>query len=131
MIVVERLFPGTSLATEVWVSESVKEAIAQYALTERTQGEFLKKLNYWANRGFASLEGRGCPIRHEWDGIYRVGMYATLFRIYGFYEGARKAEFIAVTSTTKREQRLRPADKNQINEASRIKTENDWHRMEE
>lgn len=109
----------------------MREAIGEYAPTERKQGTFLKKLKYWATAGFARFEGPKDPIRHEWDEIYRVGMYATLFRIYGFYEGPRKSEFIAVTSTTKREQGLRPADKNQINEASRIKTEKDWHRRED
>ena len=131
MILVERLFPGTSLKTEVWVSDSVREAIGDYTRTEKHPGTFLKKLKHWATAGFATCEGQRNPIRHEWDGIYRVGKHATLFRIYGFYEGPNKAEFIAVTSTTKRGQKLTTADENQINEASRIKVEKDWHRRED
>jgi hypothetical protein len=127
MILVERLFPGQSLQTEVWVSDSVREAIADYSQVET----FLQKLEYWAKGGFGHFEGSKNPIRNERGGIFRVGLYGTLFRIYGFYEDARRSSFVAVTHTTKREQGLRPADKKAIKEAARIRDDEDWHRQEE
>lgn len=132
MVLVARLFPSSALRTVVWVSDTVREAIGEYTGTERKQGAFLKKLHLCATAGFAKYEGdEKCPIRYEWDGVYRVGLHADLFRVYGFYEDPRKTSFIAVDALMKKGQKLTRHEKDRINEVARVKRTGDWSRKED
>lgn len=101
-------------------------------IAEEAPEPFLAKLNYAARYGFWALEGkRNALIRPEWDEVYRFGMHANLFRVYGFYEAANKRSFIAVDAFTKKGQRLRSAERDRITEVGRVKRENDWRKREE
>lgn len=128
MILVERLFPDASnLKTEVWLSGSVRETIA-----EQAPEPFLAKVNYAARSGFWELEGKKkALIRPEWDEVYRIGMHANLFRVYGFYEAANRRSFIAIDAFTKKRQRLRRVERDRITEVGRVKREDDWRKREE
>ena len=133
MILVARLFPGSrDLETDVWVSDEVREALGEYSPTGKKPGFFLQKLQYWARGGFAKFEcKKGCPIRPEWDGVYRIGLHGDLFRVYGFYDGPTKSMFIAVDALMKRGQKPTKAEKQAIDEVARVKRDGDWHRREE
>ncbi len=128
MILVERLFPDAgNLKTEVWISDSVRETIA-----EQAPEPFLAKLNYAARSGFWELEGkRNALIRPEWDEVYRIGMHANLFRVYGFYEAANKRSFIGLDAFTKKGQELRAAERSRITEVGQVKRESEWRKREE
>ena len=132
MILVARLFPRSDLGTEVWVSDTVRERIGEYTAAERKQGAFLKKLELCATAGFAKYEGdTKCPIRYEWDGVYRIGLHADLFRVYGFYEDPSKRSFIAVDALIKKGQKLTRHEKDRINEVARVKETEDWSKRED
>ena len=132
MILVARLFPRSDLRTEVWISDTVREAIGEYHKIERKPGSFLAKLQLCATAGFANYEGdKKCPIRYEWDGVYRIGLHADLFRVYGFYEEPNKRSFIAVDALIKKGQKLTRHEKDRINEVARVKETKDWFRRED
>ena len=130
MVVVEPLFAGDDFRTSVWISPSVKKGFAELAKRDRTTaGRFLKKLEYYARKGFGSSEGgKGAPIRHEWEGVYRVRLHESLFRIIGFYEGRDKRLFIAMECFKKRGDDLSPSDRDRINAVVNVKLCGDWRK---
>ena len=133
MIIVDNLFPDErQLQTEIWVSDAVREEIAKHTKLERPKrGFFLKKLKYYARAGFAEFEGdKQSPIRYEWRGVYRVGLYGNLFRIYGFYFGPKKSCFITADAFTKKRGKLNPSEKDRINEVVKIRENKQWHKRE-
>ncbi len=130
MVVVEPLFAGGDFRTTVWISPSVKNGFAELSKKDRTTaGRFLKKLEYYARTGFGSFEGdRGAPIRHEWDGIYRVALHNSLFRLVGFYEGQDKSLFVVLDSFKKRGQELSSSERERINAVGVVKRNRDWRK---
>ena len=133
MIIVESLFPDEHhLQTEIWVSDAVREAIAQHTRSERPKsGFFLKKLKYYATGGFAEFEGdEKSPVRYEWGGVYRVGLHGKLFRVYGFYIGPKKLCFIAADAFLKKAGKLRPSEKDRIDEVVKIREKKQWRKRE-
>jgi len=81
--------------------------------------------------GFALHErGDHPPVRHEWNGVYRIGFVDSKFRIIGFYEdGKGTTEFIAIDAFHKSGQGLSAKERARINEVARVKQEHDWRKV--
>ena len=92
----------------------------------------LNKLQHFAKTGFRPYEGEKRPIRHEWDGVYRIAHKPdTLFRICGFYEDELgKTSFIAMDAFTKKGKKLTQRDRDRINDVVRIKNQQLWQKSE-
>jgi hypothetical protein len=88
---------------------------------------FLKKLKHYAENGFDRFEGRSSPIRHEWDGVWRVAHSASLFRVIGFYDKGKES-FIAMDSFWKRGQSLSKPQRAQIDKVAEIKATSNWRK---
>jgi hypothetical protein len=126
---VEDLFEGMPCKTRLWVSPEALQGISDYlAKRPDEQGPLMKKLRYWTQAGFVHQEGVGEPIKHEWDGAYRIGW--GLFRIVGFYEDETKANFIAVDAFLKKKQKLSGPERARIDEVARVKRDGDWKRKQ-
>jgi len=122
MYLVDRLFDDdVPVETVVWVSEGVRAAIRHYLKKDRRSAQkVLVKLKYYAEAGFRLFEGPRRPVKHEWDGVYRVGEPGLLFRIVGFYEGGNRRSFIAIEAFEKSGQNLRPSEKDRINNVANV-----------
>lgn len=75
------------------------------------------------------FEGNNLIIRHEWGGIYRFGLYSSLFRIYGFYEDVSRSSFIAIDAITKGKQKLNKAERKRIENVLEVKINHNWRRV--
>ena len=135
MYEVDDLFEGMECRTRVWVSQKAAAAILEHDRRRGKRrkadprGEFLQALERYAANGFAHYEGaQGRPIRHEGDGVYRIGMKRSLFRIIGFYEDESRADFIAIDTFTKKGQSLSGSQRKRIREAARVKRDRLWKR---
>src|SRR4051812_6669723 len=103
---VEELFAGVLCQTRFWISDAATKAIDDYLSTRPQEaGKLAAKLKYYAQAGFLRFEGEGNPIKHEWDGVYRIA-WEGLFRIVGFYEDDRKKDFIAIDAFLKKKTKL-------------------------
>lgn len=133
-IAVERLFPrpehGPDLATNVWASASVREALVWYQKRKEThRGFFIGKLHRYAKDGFALWHGEGRPIRHEWDQVYRIGHDSCLFRVIGFYAGGYQREFIACDAYLKGGTKLNRSERDRINAVASVRATGSWHKV--
>lgn len=130
MHVVEEYYGGSEFATAVWLSEGANKAILKFVRKGGQQAAvLLQKVEYWAKTGFASFEGgEGCPIRHEWDGVYRIGRTSSLFRLIGFYENDDRASFVIIDVLHKRGTRLTKGEISRINGVAQVKREGLWRK---
>lgn len=122
---VDKLFVGRQYRTEVWAADRVFDELEEFARANDAGKQFSLKLKYYARGGFAAFERKG-PIRHLWDGVYRVGLKSSLFRVYGFYDGDGKGVFIAIDAFKKRTTELSSAENGRINEVARAKRDKLW-----
>ena len=79
----------------------------------------------YAENGFKRYEGAKKGIRNKWDGIYAIQPFG-LFRLIGFYD---KQDFIVVTWTKKRGQKLGSVDRAKIDTAASIRSSGNWFRV--
>jgi hypothetical protein len=119
---------GKSYQTRVWISREASEMFSKYQKTEQPPQRFLKKLQYYAENGFKTFEGKRGPIRHEWGGVYRIGDTSTLFRLYGFYETDSRNSFIIIDAAKKRDTKLSKADRSRIENIVKIKERKLWQK---
>ena len=131
MLEVRALFTGNDYQTEVWISDAAARAIRKYAGTkENPKGALLKKIQRYARNGFQFYERDDGPIRHEWDGGFRIGG-SSLFRVIGFHGGRGKSEFISVYAYLKRRRQLSAPDRDRIDTAARIKKRKLWRKADD
>lgn len=126
IVIVDRLFVGTSYATEVWSSDSVIKALNDLQNSGTKSAGIVAKLDYYASAGFRRFEGKHNPIRNENNGVWRIGLSGDLFRIIGFYTSDRKNEFIAIESFQKHGQKLRKHERKIIKYVAHIKRDELW-----
>ena len=88
----------------------------------------MKRLMRYAQNGFLLYEGKEKPIRHEWDGVYRIGHPVDLFRILGFYEDDTKTNFIVIDAWMKGGQRLSASEQARIDAIATVKKNGLWRR---
>lgn len=129
MPVVDKMFVGSQYHTEVWATDRVFDEVEGFARVNDEGRQFRLKLEHFARAGFAVFEKKG-PIRHMDDGVYRVGLHSSLFRVYGFYDGVGKRSFIAIDALMKRTTRISSAEKRRINEVARVKRMDLWNKRE-
>jgi len=125
-----QLLPLGPVSTTVWLSKRAADELTDFIDRDKTTGaRFLKKLKEWAKAGFANFEGGdGFPIKHEGDGVFRVGMRSSLFRLLGFYNNG-KGEFIVIDAVLKRGLPLSSSDRKRITEVARVKRVGCWRRI--
>lgn len=128
MVEVRELFPGrVDLRTQLWVADCCLEAIDN--LDDMTQRVLLKKLEHFCRAGFDVFEGASRPIRSEGDGVFRIGIQRSLFRLLGFYE-RRPDVFISPDAFKKRGQQLSSADRKRIKAVARVKDKDSYRKVE-
>ena len=127
MIDVHGLFVGRDFKTEVWLTDKVTEQLCD----SEKAGELATKLEHFAKVGFINFEAKvGRPIKYEGNGVYRIGLHASLFRLIGFYENDRKAGFIGVDVFTKGGQKLSKAEKKRIKEVAKVRADaSSWRKV--
>jgi hypothetical protein len=122
--VTEYIFDVPSL-THLWVNQRVRGLMADHA-----DGPFMKKLERCCTSGFEFFERGSSPvIRHEGNGVYRIGIRKSLFRLIGFYEdGTGKSNFICLDGFEKSGQALKAPERDRIVALAKIKREKLWSR---
>ena len=128
MYEVRKAFVGIRCRTNLWFSVKVNKEVG-YA-----GPQFLSKLERYCQYGFENYEGKGNwpPIKHEWEGVFRIGMKNSLFRVIGFYEdGTNRTEFIALDCYTKGGQNINAAERARIDEVARAKKKHDWRKVQD
>lgn len=112
-------------ATEVWLTETALEDLSRFARSNDGR-RFIKKLSWWSEKGFESFTGKeNVPIRYEGDGVYRIGIRASLFRMIGFFDDR---SFIVIDSFTKSGQGLSSAERTRIAQVAKIKALRLWRK---
>lgn len=114
--------------TVLWVSDAVSREFEKWR--KRTGDSFLEyldKIDDCSIRGFQNFEGDNRLVRHKWEGVYAFQMRGKMFRVFGFYSGTSKSEFVIMRATMKRGQSLDKLDRAMIDEVARIrKTSGSW-----
>lgn len=127
--IVDEWFVGAEFRTSVWIAEKAQKALNKFV--KKGDGDwFLKKVKHFATVGFPRFEGKTNPIRHEWNGVYRVAHAASLFRLIGFYDGDDRTRFVAIDGFKKSGQSLTESERNRIDEVVRVKRDQLWERRE-
>jgi hypothetical protein len=122
---VEELFAKQPCKTRLWASDAARESI--FDLDKTVRGQFLKKLSYYCQHGFAAFSvGDKAPIRHVWGGVYRIGIRSSLYRLVGFFEN--DGNFIAIDGFEKRGQKLGAAESARIDKVATVKANGTWKR---
>jgi hypothetical protein len=104
---VREFFPGHDRKTRLWMTDRVAAELLRFARRGDPDRQFMKLLDRYTKNGFENyMGGSPPPIKHEWDGVYRVGIMRFLFRIIGFFDGPGTADFIALDTFTKGGQKL-------------------------
>src|SRR6185295_1450257 len=96
-----------------WINEEPGEALP-----------YLDKVLHYAKNWFHLFEGSKKPIRSKgntWPGILAIEPWATLFRLYGFYEQPQKKDFIVPSCTMKRGKKMVEVDKRECDYALDVK----------
>ncbi len=123
-------YPDLNWSTVLLATRAVEEALIEFSQTkDNPKNAFLDKLVYFAETGFEKWIGDKRPIRHEWDGIYRIGTDRSLFRIIGFFSNNQKNEFVAVDAFLKHGQKLSAPERKKIDQAAQIRTAGQWKRV--
>jgi len=129
MLTVKPLFRGPDYQTAVWVSEDVLELLSEYLETGGDDAaEWVDKAEYYAKAGFHKHEGKSRGIRPKWGSILAIQPWATLFRLYGFYENASKKDFIVVSTTMKKGGKMRDKDREEVDYAALVCAQGAWQK---
>lgn len=132
MHTVEGLFVGSEYATQVWICTRVTEDLEKERKHRQKVDQLLKKVKYWAEAGFSNFEGgEGYPIKHEWDGVYRLGTQSSLYRFLGIYGGDKKDFFLILAAFLKRQKKLGADEKQRIDRIAEVKKRGQWKKKEE
>ncbi len=133
MTEVTQAFKKNQFITRLWLS---KKALAE---AEKFSGShdspeperFWKKIKHFLKIGL-SLAERGTPpiVKYEWRGVYRFGLFGSLFRLVGFYEDDSKHDFIVIDAFNKRGTKLSNAQIARINAVADIKDRGDWKKVD-
>ena len=127
--VVDELFAGEGCATTVWVSETVQQELKRLPSDLRVR--FLKKLRHYAKSGFSHFTGgKGCPIRYEWDGVFRVAYAPSLLRMVGFFDGRGNAVFVAIDMFKERGRKLSAAERERIDAVATVAARDNWKKRD-
>ncbi|MCW5775813.1 MAG: hypothetical protein KIS87_05130 [Phycisphaeraceae bacterium] len=130
-VTVKPLFRGAEYKTTVWIAEDVAELLELYLDEGGKEAlRWLDKAEYYAKAGFARHEGPKGGIRSKWGQVYAIQPWATLFRLYGFYEQPQKRDFIVVSTTMKKGQKMRDHDKREVDYAVLIRESGAWEKDE-
>lgn len=117
---VHELF-DVSCQTRVWITKRVENELWTFTKSRDHHRRFLACLERYAKNGFWNYDRcKSDPIRFEGDGVYRVGIKAFLFRVYGFYETNERKSFIAIDAFLKKDKKLNSSDRARIAEVARI-----------
>jgi hypothetical protein len=127
-VVVYPLHTGQGFKTEVWISERAFDLMVE--VTEKNPKEQIAvKLEHYATNGFGLFEGSKSPIRSEL-GAYRIG-HKTLFRLYGSYSKANRAEFLILdASDTKGGWNLDKRSKKRLENVAKAMKNGSWGKGE-
>jgi mRNA-degrading endonuclease RelE of RelBE toxin-antitoxin system len=119
----DRLFVGPEYETCVWISQKAGKFLTKQARRhDKAISELLDKVEFWAKNGFANWEGGdGHPIKHEGDGVYRLGRRSSLFRLIGFYENDDKQSFLIIDAFLKLKQESARHEKERMRGVALIK----------
>jgi len=128
MLEVEEVILCNQPRTRVWFSPSVQRAVGNFRKTGDPNGRFWKKLKHISSAGFDVYIGRDSIVRPEGDGIYRLGIMGSLFRIVGFFENDRFDNFIAIEAFLKKGQSLNAADRERIKLAAWVRKSGAWRK---
>jgi hypothetical protein len=122
------LLPFGPGKTQLWASAAVRAAIADHHKSTQPTGRLLMLLKRYTQNGFRCYEGgKGCPIKYEWDGVYRIGP-GDLFRIIGFYENGSRSVFVAIDAFTKRGTELSAAERRRIEAVAKVLSDGTWRK---
>lgn len=129
MHTVEALYVGGEFVTSVWISRHANRTLRKFARKHRKAiPNLLDKVMYWATEGFKEFEGgKGCPIKPERDGVFRLG-HTTLFRLLGFYENDEGKPFVIIDAILKSGTSLGSHEQGRIREVARVKAEGSWRK---
>lgn len=122
MVEVDKLFTGAEYKTQVYASESVLDALDDKS-NRIAREKFRNHLERYATNGFEIYEPDN--VRHEGDGIYRIGIRGDLFRVIGFYQQG-KMVFVAIDQFKKAGQKLNASQRKRIEEVKHVRDEQLW-----
>ena len=126
---VDSFFEGAKYATAVFISDKARKALIKLAKKNRqAAGHVLKRLEFYAGAGLRLYEGDKKPIRHEWDGVYRIGEPSSLFRLLGFYDAEDKTSFVIMDAYQKHGQSLSSGDRGRIDEVAKVRKNQLWRK---
>lgn len=125
-VTVDKLFVGPKYKTEVWVSKMVAQAFSDLLQAKSKSALIVRKMEHYAIAGFINYEGRRLPIRHEGNGVYRIGLEKDLFRVIGFYTSVNKKVFIAMETIQKHGKKLRGNESDVIYSVACMKKNGLW-----
>ena len=131
MIEVKEVQLAKDPKTRLWFSEKVQKEVAYFRRRGDPNGAFWMKLKRCCEIGFAYAEQGGWPIiKHEWDGVCRIGIKSSVFRIVGFYAGDNKTDFIAIDAFEKQKgQRLSVPEQALVNVVVGVKKGSLWRKV--
>jgi hypothetical protein len=129
MYVVDEIAFNQRSLTRIWASGEVLQTLEEFQRKNKaTCQQFMRKLEWWCKNGFAIGEKTG-DIVHEGEGVYRVGIKSSLFRILGFYENEpKKDSFIAIEAYLKKGLEVGTRGRAKIEAVTRTRTGNDWRK---
>lgn len=124
--------PQKPPVTPVLVSTRVIEGLDEYLGSHSREGaQFLTKLVRMAFSGFAPFVGvDNKPIRPEWNGVYRIGIQNSRFRLFGFFEGDTKAPFIVIEHHMKRGQKLDAKGRAKVDKVAEVRKHGTYRKVE-
>ncbi len=125
MHIVDGLYVGPEYATAVWLSRKADKALDRLHRHGRDIDLLQDKIEHYAKAGFIKFEG-GPVLKHEWDGVYRLGRPDSLLRMIGFYAHDNKGQFLIMDAFLKLKGGLGSHERERINEIARVKRYGDW-----
>jgi hypothetical protein len=118
------LFSEPHYATHVWLSRKADKALNKLRRHQNEINLLFDKVEFWATTGFIKYEGG--PIKHERDGVSRLGRPGSLLRMIGFYANDNKAKFLIIDAFLKLKHGLGAHEKERIREVARVKRNGAW-----
>lgn len=118
---------GVPCKTRLWFSKRAWKEAGRHR-----DGRIQSKLKHCCQNGLWLFEDIQPPIvKHEWDGIYRIGFVFSLFRLVGFYEDRLlKRDFICIDAFQKSGKKSSAPERERINRAAAIKRTGSWRKDE-
>jgi hypothetical protein len=116
---------GVRCNTRLWFSKRVWKVMGRYR-----DGRIHTKLKHCCQAGLWLFEGVIPPIvRHEGDGVYRIGFTFSLFRIIGFYES--RQDFICIDAFEKGKTKLNASERERIARVADVRKNGNWRKDNE